>query len=261
MFGSAMNVGTVATGAAWGTSFGSSESRVVTSDGTVHVINGNGDSVLGYPAHRGLVVPIVVVARAAVLPRLEVGAHAGWYGAGLGARMQLNDPMSDRALYLSVDGQGGYALPYDDRTHDLGTPYAGRVLVETAGSSARLWQWLGAIGISAGYRRHGVDVSSFMPSESIDRILGAENTLAVERSELRLEGGIGFSRRIGWRIGLQAMVMPYVVLAHGSPQFECLNCSAPATLASFNQRWGVSVLLSPFIVLGRGGLVRGAVSH
>jgi hypothetical protein len=252
MFGSEMNAGTFATGPAWGTSFGPSEARVVANDGTVHVIDGNGDSVLGYsPAHPGLVVPVAVVARGAVLPRLDVGAHAGWYGAGLGARARLNDPMSARSWYLSVDAQGGYAIPYDDRTHDLGTPYAGRLLIETAGSSARLWQLLGAIGLSAGLRRHGVDVSSFLPSDSIDRIFGAENTLAVERAELRLEGGIGFSCLLGWRIGLQAMVMPYVVLAHGSPRFECLNCSAPVTLESFNQQWGVSILLSPFVVLGR----------
>jgi len=88
MFGSDIKVGTLAPGPVWGTSFGSSESRIIASDGSVHVIRGNGDSVLGYPpAHVGLVVPVAGVVRAAVLPRLDVGAHIGWYGAGAGHTM------------------------------------------------------------------------------------------------------------------------------------------------------------------------------
>ncbi len=253
MFGSAMEVGTFAPGLAWGTSFGPSESRVIASDGSVHVIKGNGDSVLGFPpAHIGLVVPVAAVVRGAVLPRLDVGAHVGWYGAGAGARVRLTDPNAASSFYLSADAQGGYAVPYDDRTHELGRPYAGRVLVETALAGHGRWQLLGAIGLSAGTRRHGVDASSFMPSESIDRILGAENTLAIQRSELRLEGGIGFAVPLFWRIALQATLMPYVVLADGSPRFECLNCAEAATLVSFRQQWGFSVLLNPSIVVGRG---------
>jgi hypothetical protein len=251
MFGSDIKVGTLAPGPAWGTSFGASESRIIGSDGSAHVIRGNGDSVLGYPpAHLGLVVPVAAVVRAAVLPRLDVGAHIGWYGTGTGARFRLSDPDAAHSFYLSADAQVGYALPKDDRTHDLGRPYAGRVQVETALSGLGRWQLLGAMGVSAGYRRHGVDASSFMSYHSIDRIFGAENTLAILRAETRLEGGIGFAVRIAWRIGLQVMVMSYVVLADGSPQVECLNCAESATLVSFQQRWGFSVLLNPFIAIG-----------
>jgi len=252
MFGSAMVAGTFAPGLAWGTSFGPSETHVIASDGSAHVIKGNGDSVLGFsPVHLGVVVPVAAVVRGAVLPRLEVGAHAGWYGAGAGARFRLTDPNAASAFYLSADAQGGYALPHDDRTHDLGVPYAGRALFEAALSGPGRSQLPGAIGVSAGYRRHGVDASSFMPSESIDRILGAENTLAIRRSELRLEGGVGVAVPLFWRIGLQVMLMPYVVLADGAAQFECLNCAESATLVSFRQQWGFSVLVNPSIALGR----------
>jgi len=99
-----------------------------------------------------------------------------------------------------------------------------------------------------------------MPAQSFDRIFGAENTLAILRSETRLEGGLGFAVRIAWRIGLQVMLMPYVVLADGSPQVECLNCAESATLVSFQQRWGFSVLLNPFIAVGGPRPPRGATS-
>ena len=197
IFGSALAPGQVGLGPVWGTSFGPSTARIIGSDGAVHEVRGDGDSVLGLsPLNLGLVIPLAGVARAAVWPRLEVGAHAGWYGAGGGARLRLTNPEAGQATYLTADSQVGYAIPHDDRTSQLRRPLVGRFLVETSVAVGRRWHVLGAIGISAGYRRHGVDAGTFMTSTSVDRPFGAENTLAVERSELRLEGAIGGHLRI-----------------------------------------------------------------
>jgi hypothetical protein len=51
-------------------------------------------------------------------------------------------------------------------------------------------------------------------------------------------------------LGTQAMLVPYVVLAHGTTTGQCLNCSDSATLESFSQRWGLSILVNPLAVLG-----------
>jgi len=249
VFGSAMAAGQVAPGAAWGTSLGPSRARVVAANGTVHEIRGNGDSIHGDPPlHPGLVVPLCAVVRAAVSPRLDLGSHVGWYGAGVGTRVRLTDPAAPHAAYITADGQVGYALPHDDRSSRLGVPYVGRLLQETAVSLGRHWQLLGALGLSAGYRRHGV-LARFMEPASIDNVLGAENTFAVLRPELRLEGGLGgyFTAR---RFGVQAMVVPYLVLAHGRPTAECLHCTEAARFEAFRQSWGVTVLLNPFALLG-----------
>lgn len=251
IFGSALAPGQVGLGPIWGSSYGPSTARIIGSDGAVHEIRGNGDSVLGLsPLNLGLAIPLAGVARAAVGPRVEVGAHAGWYGAGGGARLRLTDPEAGQATYLTADSQAGYAIPHDDRTRQLRRPLAGRFLVETSVAVGRRWHVLGAIGISAGYRRHGVDAGTFMRSTSIDRPFGAENTLAVERSELRLEGAIGGHLTFFRFLGIQAMLVPYVVLAHGTPTSECLNCSGSATLESFSQQWGLTILVNPLAVLG-----------
>ena len=92
-----------------------------------------------------------------------------------------------------------------------------------------------------------------MTSTSVDRPFGAENTLAVERSELRLEGAVARAPEVSRFLGIQAMLVPYVVLAHGTPTSECLNCSGSATLESFSRRWGLSILVNPLAVLGPRG--------
>jgi hypothetical protein len=57
IFGSDMKAGQTAPGAAWGTSYGPSHAHIVGSDGAVHEISGNGDSVLGEaPVHPGLIM-------------------------------------------------------------------------------------------------------------------------------------------------------------------------------------------------------------
>jgi hypothetical protein len=250
IFGSDMKAGQTAPGAAWGTSYGPSHAHIVGSDGAVHEISGNGDSVLGEaPVHPGLIMPLAGVVRASVAPRLDLGAHIGGYGAGGGARVRLTDPEALHAVFLTGDAQVGYALVHDDRTSKLGTPYVGRVLMETAWSAGRRWQVLGAVGLSAGYRRHGVNAGSFMESETIDRIIGAENDFAVERSELRLEGGLGCYLGLP-HFGVQAMLMPYVVVAHGAPSAECLNCTDTANLEAFSQHWGLTVVVNPFGLVG-----------
>ena len=248
--GSALKPGQFAPGPVWGTSYGQSEARVRANDGVAHRVRGNGDSVLGVAAvHAGVVVPMMGVARASVWPRLDLGAHAGWYGAGGGARLRITDPDACDAVYVMVEGQVGYALPHDDRTARLGVPYAGRVLTETAWSVGSSWQLLGAAGVSAGYRRHGVDVGGFLPNISVDRVVGAENTLVVQRPEARLEGSVGAFWGV-WRFGMQWMVMPYFVIGHGIADFECLNCAEPVFLESYEQHWGVSVLFNPFFLVG-----------
>jgi hypothetical protein len=110
---------------------------------------------------------------------------------------------------------------------------------------------LGAVGLSAGYRRHGVDAGSFMEGVLIDDLVATENVFAVERSELRLEGALGCYVGLP-HSGVQAILMPYVVVAHGTPSAECLHCTGAANLEAFSQQWGLSVLLNPFGLIGPG---------
>ena len=111
--------------------------------------------------------------------------------APVAAQAGLTNPEAGQATYLTADGQVGYAIPHDDRTSQLRRPLAGRFLVETSVAVGRRWHVLGAMGSVPATADTGVDAGTFMTSTSVDRPFGAENTLAVERSELRLEGAIG----------------------------------------------------------------------
>jgi hypothetical protein len=244
ILGPPMQAGAVSPGWAYGTSYGPAKARVIGPDGARHEVRGNGESVLGLSTlHPGLIVPLFVAVRTTVLSPLELGAHAGWYGAGAATRVRLTDPAAPNALFLTADGQVGYAVPRDDRTSRLALPYAARLLVEGTHAVSGPWRLVGAAGLSGGYRRHGVDAGSVLPRVAIDQVFGAQNTLAVERSELRLEGALG-----GFvgndRMGLELVLMPYALLAHGAARAECLNCTGTATLEAFRQDWGLSVVLS-----------------
>ncbi len=247
IYGAALQESRLAVGAAWGTSYGASEARVVGEDGTTHELEGNGDSISGVkPLTIGIVVPLLVAARASLLPWLEVGSHVGWYGGGAGVRARLNDSESRTGLFATLDGQLGYSIPHDDRTRVLGVPYAGRLLAEGTFRIGRLGQLLTGLGVSAGVRRHGIDADVAITEHSIDNPF-PENNLAVQRPELRLECALGGALLTRW-VGVQVTVVPYVVLVSGDPTSECVNCYGTATLDSFSQTWGLSLIVYPFAV-------------
>jgi hypothetical protein len=244
VFGAPLESGEVAPGLAWGVSYGPG-TATVSSDGESREGTGNGDSVIGGAAlDASNVVPQFAAVRASVLPRLDIGAHGGWYGAGSGARLRLTPLEAPDALFATLDAQLGYAAPRAARTALLPRPYAVRLGTEGTLALRPNTHLLGMLGLSYGNRRHGVDAPSVV--SAADGI-GFEQTLAVQRQELRLETGLGLSFRMR-HFGIQTMFVPYVVLEHGPAQAECIACDASVTLGSFRQAWGFSLVFNPFAV-------------
>jgi hypothetical protein len=163
VFGATLPNYRVAPGVAWGTTYGPSRARIIDANGVAHIVRGNGESIAGgSPVTVGVIVPVYATVRAALVPRLEANAHLGLYGGGVGLRARLNAEGAPAEVFVSVGGQIGYAVPHDDRTQQLGIPYAGRVLLETAVAISPQGQMFGAVGhtLYGGSSRRALTCSS-----------------------------------------------------------------------------------------------------
>jgi hypothetical protein len=147
--------------------------------------------------------------------------------------------------------QVGYALASERPSLDR--PWEGRAGVELhpfiRGYGASL------IGFYASYgrRRHALvlpEALAPLAEDDRDRLPLTRPDFEISRRELRLEVALG--TLIGtWDKPIAAItVVPYLVAHAGGTAGDCV-CSGAVRLTSYEQSWGIALLVSPMVILDR----------
>lgn len=240
-------------------SVGPARGQVVDQNGVPHNVSGNGDQTAGRFLSPEVVAPVVAHVRAGVAPRIDLGLHVAGHQfnrsgleVGGGPRLRLTPAGSGSDLHLVVDGETAVDSPAEVRRS-----YAVRSLLEWGTSPGEDVRVAGALGASVGVRRHGISGEDFAdPNDlSLHGGFGGPAAFVIRRSEVRLEGAVGTVVHRG-RVALGLWVMPYVVVHSGAATGVCSQCLDGVRLVDFDQRWGLTFMLTPTLLLGPRGFAR-----